>query len=124
MNISRLFEMYFLYSMLEGTHIGHGSFFVNQLLSAAINSTNRIVNGILSFTPIVGLVGIAHNPNDRVFGYEMLALAAFKQTKLCMMEDGHMYWIDPRNRLMPFSNVDRTTLLNPAIFHLCLVIRS
>jgi len=50
-----LFELYFPYNMLQRTGIDPGSFFTNQLLSAAISSVKRIVIGDL-ITPIARLV--------------------------------------------------------------------
>ena len=46
-----LSELYSLYNMLQRIGIDPGSFFTNQLLSAAINSVKRIVIGDL-ITPI------------------------------------------------------------------------
>ena len=109
LNVSRLSVPYFLHSMLQGTRIDPGSFFSNQLLSAATSSTKRIVIGGLT-TPIVRSAGIEPNPDDRVSGYKRLALATFEQMKFCMMERGRICWIYLGNRLMPLPNVDRTTL--------------
>jgi len=52
LDVPRLYKPCFLHSILEGTRIDPSLFFSDQLLSAATNSTNRIViGGIL--TPIV-----------------------------------------------------------------------
>ena len=104
--MSRLSELYFLHSMLEGTRIDPGLSFTNQLLTAATSSAMRIVNLI---NPIVRSVRIEPKPDDRVSGSEILALAAF------VMEGGRICWIYHGNRLMPHPNVDHTTLLNPYI---------
>ena len=85
----RLFELYFLYSMLEGDRIDHGSFLVNQLYSAATNSAHKIIIGGL-ITSIAGLVGVELNPDDRVAGLEWLNLAAFKQMKFYKVDGGHI----------------------------------
>jgi len=49
--------------MLEGTRIDPGSFFANQLLSAAISSKKRmVITGLI--TPIARSVGTEPNPDD------------------------------------------------------------
>ena len=53
--------------MLEGTRIDLGSFFANQLLSAATSSAKIIVIGGL-ITPIARSIGIKPNHDDRVSG--------------------------------------------------------
>jgi len=45
LNVPRLSEVYFLYSMLEGDRIGPWSFLANQLYSAATSSAHRVVIG-------------------------------------------------------------------------------
>jgi len=112
LTIPHLSELYFLYSILQGTLMDHGSFFSNQLLIAATSSTKRMVSRGL-MTPIGRSVGTQHNPDDRVSRPESLALATFKQMKFCTMEGGRMCWIYPGNRFIPLPNVDRITLLNP-----------
>ena len=63
----RLSELYFLYSMLEDGQIDPRSFLINQLYSAAISFEHRIViRGLI--TPIVRLVGVEPNPDNRVVG--------------------------------------------------------
>ena len=63
LNASRLFELHFFYSILEGIQIGPGSFFDNQLLSVATSSASRIViRGLI--TAISWSVGIKPNPED------------------------------------------------------------
>ena len=76
------------------------------MLTAATSSAMRIVDLI---TPIVRPVRIGRNPDDRVSGSEILALAAFA------MEGGRICWIYPGNKLIPHLNIDHTTLLNPDI---------
>jgi len=45
LNVPCLCELYFLFSILEGDSIDHGSFLVNQLYIAATSSAHRIVIG-------------------------------------------------------------------------------
>ena len=96
--------------MLQGTPISPGSFFANQLLSAADNSTKMIVIGGL-ITPIARSIGIEPNPDYNVSGSEKMALRAFDQMKFCVMEEGRICCICTRKRLLPLPNVNRTTLL-------------
>ena len=86
-------------------------FFANQLLSVAASFAKRIIIGGL-ITPIVRLVGIEPNLDNRVLGYERLTLTAFEQMKFCIVDGGRTCQIYPGNRLMPLPNVDHTTLLN------------
>ena len=80
MNVPRLCQLYFLYSMLEGDRIDPGSFLVNQLYSVGTSYAHRIVIGGL-ITPIAKLVGVEPNTDDRVAGLEQF-LAAFDTNKI------------------------------------------
>ena len=66
--------------------------------------------------PIAKAASIKPNPDNRMSGPERLALVAFKQMQFCKVKGGRTCWIYHRNRLMPLSNVDRTTLFNPDNF--------
>jgi len=82
LNVPRMSELYFLYSMLEGDPIDLGSFLVNQLRSVATSSIHNIVNGAF-ITPIAGLVVVEPNPDDIVTCSKRLNLAAFEHMKFC-----------------------------------------
>jgi len=71
-----------------------------------------VIGGLI--TPIARSVRIKLNPDDRVPSFERLNIAAFEQMEFCKIEAEHVYWIYPRNHLMPLLNVNRTTLLNRA----------
>ena len=58
-----LFELYFLYSMLDGDQIHPESFLINQLYSTPTSSANRIVIGGL-ITPVASLVGVEPNLDE------------------------------------------------------------
>jgi len=63
LKVARLFELYFLYSMLQGDYLHPGSVLFSQLHSAAISSTQRIMIGallpallcllVLTYTPMI-----------------------------------------------------------------------
>ena len=109
LNVSRLLELYFLCSMLEGDW----SFLVNQLYSAATTSAHRIVIRDLN-TSIAKFVGAQSILNDRLEGSERFNLVAFEQIKFCKVDGRRICWIYRGNRLTPLPNVDCTCLLNLA----------
>jgi len=111
LNVPRLFELYFLYSIPEGDRIDPESFLVNRLYNAATSSAHKIAIGG-PIIPIARLVGVEPNPNDRVVGSERLNLTAFEQMKFYTADNGHICWIYLGNWLIHHPNVDRSSLLN------------
>ena len=99
--------------MLDSVHLDPGSFLARQLYSVAISNKDRIVIGGI-VTTIVRFLGAEPNPGDRVFRSERLDQTVFKIMNICKVEADCVYWIYPGDRLLPRSNVDRTTLLHRA----------
>ena len=67
LNIPRLFELYFLSSMMNGDQINAGSFLARQLYSVATSTTGGMVIGGRT-TTIARSLGIETNPEDRFTG--------------------------------------------------------
>jgi len=104
-----LFEVYFLYSMLNGGHIDSGSFLANHLYSAATSTSGRVViRGII--TPITMSIGFVPSSNNAAPGSKRLKVDTFEKMKFCKMEAIQVCWIFPRNQLMPLLNYECTTL--------------
>jgi len=83
------------------------------LYSADVTTKGRIVIGDI-VTIITRFLGIEPNPEDRVFGSERLDQAAFEIMNFYRVETRRLCWFYPGDRLLPHSNVDRTTLLHRA----------
>jgi len=84
-----------------------------QLYSAAVITKGRtVICGII--ITITRFLGVKPNPDDRVSGSERLDRAAFELMNFCKVEAGRLCWIYPDDRLLLFSNIDRTTLLHQA----------
>ena len=97
--------------MLDGVQLNPGSFLAIQLYSAAIGTKGRIaIGGII--TTIARFLGIEPNPEDRVSGSKRFDPAAFQMMNFCKVEARRLWRIYPRDRLLPLTNVDQTTLLH------------
>jgi len=80
------------------------------LYSAGTSTKGRIVIGGI-ITSITRFLEIEPNPNDdRVNGSEQLDTAAFELMGFCHVEAGKLCWIYPGGQLVPFPNIERTTL--------------
>jgi len=113
LNVPRLFELYFLFCMLDGVQLGIGPLLARQLHSAAVSSKVRIVIGEI-ITTIVRLLGVEPNPEDRVSGSERLNQAAFEIMNFCKVKADRLCWIYLGDRLLSLPSIDRTTLLHRA----------
>jgi len=110
LNVSRLYELHFLSCMCDGDQLDPGLFLARQLHSAIVSTKGRIViDGII--TTIARFLGIEPNPKDKVSGSEQVDQAAFEIMNFYKVEADHLCWIYPGDRLLPLSNIVRTTLL-------------
>jgi len=69
MNVSRLFELYFLSYILDGDQLDPGSFLARQVHSVPVSTIGRIVVGEIT-TTIPRFLGVEPNPENRVFRSE------------------------------------------------------
>jgi len=81
------------------------------LYSAAISTEGRVVIGGI-ITTIASFLGVEPNLENQVSGFKRLNQVPFELMNFCKIEARRLYWIYHRDRLLPLSNIDRTTLLH------------
>jgi len=90
MDGTRLFELCFLLSIMNGDWIDLRSFLAHQLYIAVASNVGKMATaGLITF--IARSLGVELNPDDKVSRFEGLNKAAFQQMKFCKIETGHIY---------------------------------
>jgi len=78
--------------MLDGVQLDPGVLLASKLYGIAFSTKGRIViSGIV--TSITRVLGVEHNPEDRVFDSEWLDQPAFEIMDFCKAEPRHLCWI-------------------------------